>query len=93
MFFKISGTLKSIANFTKTHLCWSLFLIKLQAFRLRTSIKTVNVKDNLSVIKYFQFLLLELLKKKIENDENLVSIKTEKVSGKLTIHIPLFLMF
>ena len=29
----------------------------------------------------------------MENDENLVSIKTEKVSGKLTIHIPLTLMF
>ena len=49
-----------------------LFLIKLQAFRLQTSIKTV---------------------KKMENDENLISIKTEKVSGKLTTHIPLTLMF
>ena len=29
----------------------------------------------------------------MENDENLVSIKTEKISGKLTIHIPLTLMF
>ena len=30
MFFKI-GVLKNFANFTVKHLCWSLFLIKLQA--------------------------------------------------------------
>ena len=29
----------------------------------------------------------------MENDENLVSIKTEKVSGKLTILIPLISCF
>ena len=32
MFFKI-GALKNFAIFTGKHLCWSLFLIKLQAFR------------------------------------------------------------
>ena len=32
MFIKI-GALKNFANFTGKHLCWSLFLIKLQAFR------------------------------------------------------------
>ena len=32
MFFKI-GALKNFANFTEKHLCWSLFLIKLQAWR------------------------------------------------------------
>ena len=32
MFFKI-GLFKNFANFTGKHLCWSLFLIKLQAFR------------------------------------------------------------
>ena len=32
MFFKI-GVLKKFAMFTGKHLCWSLFLIKLQAFR------------------------------------------------------------
>ena len=72
MFFKIGGALKNFANFTGKHLCWSLFLIKLQAFRLRTSIKTVNVKNVSECVN--------------------VSIKTEKVSGKLTIHIPLTLM-
>ena len=33
MFFKI-GVLKNFTIFTGKHLCWSLFLIKLQAFRL-----------------------------------------------------------
>ena len=32
MFFKI-GVLKNLAIFTRKHLCWSLFLIKLQAWR------------------------------------------------------------
>ena len=32
MFFKI-GALKNFAVFTGKHLCWSLFLMKLQAFR------------------------------------------------------------
>ena len=32
VFFKV-GLLKNFANFTAKHLCWSLFLIKLQAFR------------------------------------------------------------
>ena len=32
MFFKI-GVLKNFAMFTGKHLCWSLFLIKMQAFR------------------------------------------------------------
>ena len=92
MFFKIGRVLKIFANFTGKHLCWSLFLIKLQTFRLRTSTKTVNVKSNMLVVYYFHFLLRELLKK-MENDENLVSIKTEKVSGKLMIHIPVTAMF
>ena len=33
MIFKI-GILKYFENFTSKHLCWSLFLIKLQTFRL-----------------------------------------------------------
>ena len=46
MFFKI-GVLKNFANFTGKHLCWSLFLINLQAFRSATLLK----KDfNTSVI-------------------------------------------
>ena len=44
MFFKIDGTLQNFANFTGKHLRWNLFLIKLQALKLKTSLKTV--KDN-----------------------------------------------
>ena len=32
MFFKV-GVLKNFVSFTGKHLCWSLFLIKLQAWR------------------------------------------------------------
>ena len=53
MFFKICGAHKNCANFTGKQLRWSLFLIKLQAFRLQTSIKTV--KDDVFVIQYFHF--------------------------------------
>ena len=38
MFFK-TGFLKISINFTGKHLCWSLFLIKLQAFRTATLLK------------------------------------------------------
>ena len=34
MIFKI-GVIKTFANFTQKHLCWSLILIKLQAFKRR----------------------------------------------------------
>ena len=33
------GVLKDFANFKGKHLCWSLFLIKLQAFRPATLLK------------------------------------------------------
>ena len=38
MFFKI-GALKIFAIYTRKHLCWSLFLIKLHAWRLATLLK------------------------------------------------------
>ena len=38
MFFKI-GVLKYFAMFTGKHLCWSRFLIMLQAFRPKTLLK------------------------------------------------------
>ena len=38
MFFKI-GVLKNSANLTGKHLCWSLFLIKLQYVKPATSLK------------------------------------------------------
>ena len=46
MFFKI-GVLKNFANFTGKHLCWSLFLINLQAFRSAT---LLNKDSNTGVI-------------------------------------------
>ena len=36
------SVLKNLANFTEKHLCWSLFLIKLQAFRPVTLLKKVS---------------------------------------------------
>ena len=39
MFFKI-GRFKIFAIFTRKHLCWGLFLIKLQTFRLATFLKS-----------------------------------------------------
>ena len=41
MFFKID-VLKNFAIFTEKHLCWSLFLIKLQAFRQETAAKVFS---------------------------------------------------
>ena len=38
MFFRV-GVYKNFANFTGKHLCWSLFLIKLQAFMPPTLLK------------------------------------------------------
>ena len=42
MFFKISA-LKNFADFIRKHLCWSLFLIKLQAFRIIIDLACLNV--------------------------------------------------
>ena len=47
MFFKI-GVLKKFAMFTGKHLCWSLFLIKLQAFRCFS----VNIAKLLRAVFY-----------------------------------------
>ena len=47
MFFKI-GVLKNFAMFTGKHLCWSLFLIKLQAFRCFS----VNIAKLLKAVFY-----------------------------------------
>ena len=44
MFFKI-GVLKNFAILTPKHLCWSLFLIKLHAFRPATLLKRDSNKD------------------------------------------------
>ena len=49
MFFKI-GVLKNSANFTGKHLCWSFFLIKLQAQRPVTLFKTVSNTADCSII-------------------------------------------
>ena len=39
------GLLKSFANFTEKHLCWSFFLIKLQTLRLVTILKRDSNTD------------------------------------------------
>ena len=39
------GVLKNFANFTENHLCWSLFLIKLQAFSLTALLKRDSNTD------------------------------------------------
>ena len=39
VFFKMGDVLKYFANFVRTHSCWSLFLIKLQASRPATLLK------------------------------------------------------
>ena len=46
MFFKI-GVLKNIANFTGKHLCWSLFLIKLQAYEICEILKNTLFTEHL----------------------------------------------
>ena len=52
MIFKISA-LKNFENFTGKHLCWSLFLIKLQAFRLYYS-KTPTQVFSCKISKIFK---------------------------------------
>ena len=44
MFFK-TGVLNNFAIFTGKHLCWSLFMIKLKAWRPTTILKTMTVKQ------------------------------------------------
>ena len=61
MFFKI-GALKTFAIFTAKHLCWSLFLMKLQAWRAATlSKRDSNTSVFLwaaSFIEHLRWLLL-----------------------------------
>ena len=45
MYFKI-GALRNFAIFTGKHLCWSLFLIKLQASRPATSKTWTRTRDS-----------------------------------------------
>ena len=70
MFFKIS-VLKRFANFTGKHLCWSLFLIKLQALRPATLLKkdsntgvylwNLRIFNNTFFKEHFQWLFLYVL--------------------------------
>ena len=67
MFFKI-GVLKSFTIFTGKHLCWSLFLIKLQAFMLHKSrlhhrCFPVNIAKLLRTGFFLEYLLWLPLKK------------------------------
>ena len=53
MFFKI-GVLKNFAMFTGKHLCWSLFLIKLQAAsEFLTKLAENNCEENHFSVKFF----------------------------------------
>ena len=61
--------------------------------RLRASIKTVNVKENLFFVFPSISIFYDELLKKIGNADILVALKTEKIIGKLTMHIPLTSMF
>ena len=64
------GVLKDSANFTEKHLCWSLFLIKLQAFRPVTLLKRkpnqvfsceiCEMFKNTFFIEHIRWLLLKL---------------------------------
>ena len=59
MFFKI-GVLKNFANFTGKHLCWSLFLIKLQALFNKVSCGISQFFKNTSFFtEHLQRLSLE----------------------------------
>ena len=52
-FFKI-GVLKNFVNFAEKHLCWSLFLNKLQAWKPTTLLKTASNTDvSLWHLQYF----------------------------------------
>ena len=67
MFFKI-GVLKNLANFTGKHLCWNLFLIKLQALSPVTLLKGTpahvfsceicEMFKNIFFIEHLRWLLL-----------------------------------
>ena len=46
MFFKI-GVLKNFANFARKHLCWSFFLIKLQALFNKVSCEISQIFKNI----------------------------------------------
>ena len=52
MFFKID-ILKNFVNFTAKHLCWSLFLIKLQALRLLRPLRDSNAVFSSETSKIF----------------------------------------
>ena len=57
MFFKIV-VLKNFANFTGKHLCWSLFLIKLQAHRQVFSCEICEICKNIFFKEHLRWLPL-----------------------------------
>ena len=59
MFFKI-GVLKNFANFTGKHLCWSVFLINLEAFSQLFSCKICKIFKNTFFTKHLRWLLLSI---------------------------------
>ena len=59
MFFKI-GALKNFANFTEKHLCWSLFLIKLQAWRTLIKETPTQMFSLWNLRNFYQHLFLQI---------------------------------
>ena len=55
MFFKV-GVHKNVANFTEKHLCWSLFVIKLQAFRPGCNLIKKRLQHRCFSVKFGKFL-------------------------------------
>ena len=49
------GVLKNFVIFTGKHMCWSLFIIKLQAFR---PVNIANFSEQLILLEHLQWLLL-----------------------------------
>ena len=49
------GVIKNFANFTERNLCWSLFLIKLQAFRPEILLKK-RLQRGCFLVNYMKFL-------------------------------------
>ena len=99
MFFKIDA-LKIFAIFTRKHLCWSLFLIKLQAFRTGTLLKRDSNKGvNIAKFSRTAFLIVPLrwlflnkaLRISVMGDhtlDNIYKIVTSKHSSITATHTP-----
>ena len=69
--------LKNFSIFTSKYLCWSLFLIKMLAYRSVTLLK----RDSNTVANIAKFLKMSILKKK------LLAVTSEKCRANYFIHL------